>query len=257
MPIRAVWIQENTNRCHATIAFARLIISANRVASPFFKGEGEGEGGSQPRRTLHGKGDPSPSSSPLQQGERRPRPPGRRRACPTTRLDCVLVASAKYRYVAPPQSRSTKKISCFSCFPDPFVCPLLHSHKCADWNFREEFARSICRQPDAAVRRRIVRHNTSMHSKIETAQAHEIRHLNMVNRGTMVAFLVGDHKLAPLSRVARPTGRAPRLINWFAVPDQSDPLHCQRNFDPQFIRRRPAAEKDLRRPPVAGLRGDI
>ena len=134
---------------------------------------------------------------------------------------------------------------------------LLHGHKCADWNFGEEFARSICRQPDAAVRCRIVRHITGVHSKIETAQAHEIRHLDVVNRGTMVAFLVGDHKLAPLSRVTRPTGRASRVIYRFAVPHESDPLHRQRNFDPQFIRCRPATEKNLRGTPVAGLRGDI
>ena len=76
-------------------------------------------------------------------------------------------------------------------------CPLLHGHKCADWNFGEEFARGIFGQPNAAVRCRIVRHITGMHSKIETAQSHEIWHLDVVDGGTMVALLVGDHKLAP------------------------------------------------------------
>src|SRR5918996_4084698 len=80
--------------------------------------------------------------------------------------------------------------------------PLLHGNECADWNFGEEFSRSIFRQPDAAVGCRIVRDMTSVHTKIETAQAHEIRHLDVVNRGTMVAFLVGDHKLASLGGVA-------------------------------------------------------
>src|SRR5262249_44704371 len=89
----------------------------------------------------------------------------------------------------------------------------LHGHKCADWNFGEEFARSVRRQPNAAVRCRIVRHIAGVHSKIETAQAHEIRHFDVVNGGTMVAFLVGDHKLAPLRRVARPTGGARRAID--------------------------------------------
>src|SRR4029077_6604136 len=110
--------------------------------------------------------------------------------------------------------------------------------------------RGICRQPDAAVGCRIVRHITSVHSKIETAQAHEIRHLDVVNGGTMVAFLVGDHKLASFSRVTRPTGGASRVIYRFAVPDESDALHCQGNLDPQLIRRRAASEKDLRRTPV-------
>src|SRR4029077_9237498 len=97
----------------------------------------------------------------------------------------------------------------------------------------------------------VVRHITSMHSKIETAQAHEIRHLDVVNSGTMVAFLVGDHKLSPLSRVTRPTGGASRVIYRFVVPEESDALHRQRNFDPQLIRRRAAAEKDLRGTPVS------
>src|SRR5207247_8345515 len=93
-----------------------------------------------------------------------------------------------------------------------------------DWKFGEEFARSIFRESDAAVRCRIGRHITSVHSKIETAQAHEIRHLDVVNRGTMVAFLVGDHKLAPLSGVARLTGRASRVIYRNAVPHESNSL---------------------------------
>ena len=100
----------------------------------------------------------------------------------------------------------------------------------ADWNFGEEFARSICRQPNAAVRCRIVRHITGVHSKIETAQAHEIRHLDVVNGGTMVAFLVGDHKLAPLRGVARPTGRASRLIYRFAVPERERPFASPEKF---------------------------
>src|SRR4029077_778247 len=108
---------------------------------------------------------------------------------------------------------------------------------------------------NAAVRCRIVRHITGVHSKIETAQAHEIRHLDVVNRGTMVAFLVGDHKLAPLSRVTRPAGGASCVIYRFAVPDESDALHPQGNFDPQLFRRRPSTEKDLRGTPVTGFRG--
>src|ERR1051326_3024296 len=96
-----------------------------------------------------------------------------------------------------------------------------------------------------------------MHSKIKTAESHEIRHLDVVNRGTMVAFLVGDHKLAPLSRVSGPAGGTSRGIYRFPLPDKSALLHRQRNFDPEFIRRRATAEKDLRGPPVPGLRGNI
>src|SRR5215471_18720025 len=103
----------------------------------------------------------------------------------------------------------------------------------------------------------MVRHITSVHSKIEATQSHEIRHLDVVNRGTMISFLVSDHKLTALSRVARPTGGTSRLIDRDAVPNESDPLHCQRNFDPLFIRRWSAAEKNLCRSPVPRLRGKI
>src|SRR6476620_11885789 len=69
---------------------------------------------------------------------------------------------------------------------------LLHGHKCADWNFGEEFARRICRQPDATVGCRIVRDITSVNSKMKTAQTHEIRHVDVGNSGTMVTFLISD-----------------------------------------------------------------
>ena len=130
------------------------------------------------------------------------------------------------------------------------VASLLHCNERADWNFGEEFACSIFRQPDAAVGCRIVRHVTSMHSKIETAQPHEKWHLDVVNSGPMVAFLVGDHKLTPLSREARPTCRTSRVIYRDAIPDESNPLHRERNFDPQLFRRRAAAKKNLRGTPV-------
>ncbi len=196
--------------------------------------------------TLHSLTSPSAGVAPSV---------GRRRACPKH----ILIAFW-LRHTDCSMNRASARSG---CLPYRFIAfgvtrsPLLHGHECADWNFGEEFARSIFRQPDAAVRCRIVRHITSVHSKIETAQAHEIWHLDVVNRGTMVAFLVGDHKLAPLSRVTRPTGRASRVIYRFAVPDESDALHRQRNFDPQLIRRRAAAEKNLRGTPVAGLRGNI
>src|SRR4029079_2023975 len=112
---------------------------------------------------------------------------------------------------------------------------LLHGHECADRNFGKEFARSICRQADAAVRCWIVRHVAGVHPKIETAQAHEIRHLNVVNGGTMVAFLVSDHKLTPLRGVARPTGGASRVIDRDALPDESNSLHPHWPFKPELF----------------------
>src|SRR5438876_5679427 len=91
---------------------------------------------------------------------------------------------------------------------------LLHRHKRADRNFREEFASSVLRQSDAAVRRRIIRHVPRVHSKIETTQTHEIRHVYVVDRGTMVSFLVGDHKFTSFSRITWSASRALRAIHW-------------------------------------------
>src|SRR6266576_4202595 len=203
MPGRAVWIQENTRgsrprRCWRVVSWRH----PGRLA------------------LFQGRGDPSPW-----QATRLPYNAFR------SRFGCVtpITATSRPRHGEPAMIAPHQEDFLFSCLPDSFGVrsrvALLHGHKCAHWNFGEEFARSIFRQPDAAVRCRIVRHNTSMHSKIETTEAHEIRHLNMVNRRTMVALLVGDHKLASLSRVARPTGRTPRLIYRFTVPDESDPLH--------------------------------
>src|SRR5213595_98264 len=155
------------------------------------------------------------------------------------------------------RSRPTKNIFLFSCFPDSFACRLLHADQCADWNFGEEFAGSVFRQSDAAVRCRIVRHISGVHSKIETTQPHEVWHLHVVNRGTMVALLIGNHKFAALGRITCPASGASGVVHRYAVLDESDLLHPQRNFDSQFVRCRPAAEKNLRGPPVAGLRSNI
>ena len=48
------------------------------------------------------------------------RPPGRRRACPTTRFDRVLLASHQLQLRRARRSRPTKKISCFPAFLIPF-----------------------------------------------------------------------------------------------------------------------------------------
>ena len=100
MPGRAGWIQENTSRSHATLAFAGCHWRCLGRLAPFQgEGEGEGEGLISSRwqlvltltRHLH--------PLPFVRGEAI-RPPGRRRACPTTRFDRVLVASPNYCYVA-------------------------------------------------------------------------------------------------------------------------------------------------------------
>src|SRR5216117_695226 len=100
---------------------------------------------------------------------------------------------------------------------------LLHADKRADRNFREEFASSVLGQSDAAVRRRMIRHVPRVHSKIETTQSHEIRHVHMVDRGTMVSFLVGDHKFAPFRRITWSASRTLRAIHRHAVLKEGDP----------------------------------
>ena len=73
------------------------------------------------------------------------RPPGRRRACPTTRFDRVLLASHQLPLRRALRSRLTKKISCFpallirSAFGR--VSVIARSQVC-----RLEFRRRICAQ---------------------------------------------------------------------------------------------------------------
>ncbi|PYL35265.1 MAG: hypothetical protein DMF38_05755 [Verrucomicrobia bacterium] len=73
----------------------------------------------------------------------------------------------------------------------------------------------------------------------------------------MVPFLIRDHKFAGLRRVTLAPGRTLRAIYRHAILDESDPLQSKGNFDVQLVRRRPAAEKNLRGTPVTRLRGDI
>ena len=100
MPGRAVWIQENTSRSHATLAFAGCHWRCLGRLAPFQgEGEGEGEGLISSRWQLVLTLTPHLHPLPFVRGEAI-RPPGRRRACPTTRFDRVLVASPNYCYVA-------------------------------------------------------------------------------------------------------------------------------------------------------------
>ncbi|PYJ34311.1 MAG: hypothetical protein DME88_05710 [Verrucomicrobia bacterium] len=104
---------------------------------------------------------------------------------------------------------------------------------------------------------RMIRHVARVHSKIKTAQAHEIRHVYVVDRGTMISFLVGDHKFAPFRRITRSPSRALRAIHRHAVLKESDALQSERNFEAQAIRRWSAAKKNLCSTPVARFSGNI
>ena len=77
-----------------------LSLALSVVASPFFKGEGEGEGLILSRWQL--LLTPTPHLHPLPfVRERRSIPPGRRRACPTTRLIAFCLRHINYSYVVP------------------------------------------------------------------------------------------------------------------------------------------------------------
>ena len=82
--------------------------------------------------------------SPFVRGEAI-RPPGRRRACPTTRFDRVLLASHQLQVRRARRSRPTKKISCFPAFliHSAFgrMSVIARSQPC-----RLEFRRRICAQ---------------------------------------------------------------------------------------------------------------
>src|SRR5213083_464530 len=103
----------------------------------------------------------------------------------------------------------------------------------------------------------VIRHVSRVHAKIETAQSHEIRHLDMVDRGTMVSFLISDHKFAPCRRITRSASRTLRAIHWHAVFNEGDPLQTERNFEAQPIGRWSAAEKNLCGAPVTCLCGNV
>src|SRR4029450_9351618 len=79
----------------------------------------------------------------------------------------------------------------------------------------------------------------------------------MVDGGTMVSLLVRNHKFAGLRRVTLPSSRTLRAVYGYAVFDESDPLQSQKTSDPQCVRGRPPAEKNLGGTPVTSLRGDF
>src|SRR6266436_6357202 len=103
----------------------------------------------------------------------------------------------------------------------------------------------------------MIRHVPRMHSKIKTAQSHEIRHVHMVDGGTMVSFLVGDHKFASLSRITWPASRTLGAIDRHPVLNKGDSLQSERDLETQAIRRWSAAEKNLCGAPVTRFCGNI
>src|SRR5438128_2647729 len=79
----------------------------------------------------------------------------------------------------------------------------------------------------------------------------------MVNGGTMVSFLIGDHKFAPFRRITWSASRTLRAIHGHTILNEGHPLQSERNFEAQSIRRWPAAEKNLCRAPVTCFCGNI
>src|SRR5438132_13584237 len=79
-----------------------------------------------------------------------------------------------------------------------YQIPLLNSDDGADWDFSKEFSRRFAGQTNTAVGRGVIRHDAFVHSEVETAQPHEIRHLNLVNGRPMVAILIGNDVIATL-----------------------------------------------------------
>ena len=105
-----------------------------------------------------------------------------------------------------------------------------------DRYLREKASRDFTGQSNAAVRSRIIRYDPFVHAKIEATQAHEIRHIDFVNGGAMIAFLVRDHILTGPRRIPLPTGRTNRLQNRDAIAQHFRTLRGERNFDTQLIR---------------------
>ncbi|PYK90574.1 MAG: hypothetical protein DME35_05395 [Verrucomicrobia bacterium] len=134
---------------------------------------------------------------------------------------------------------------------------LLNGDDGADWDFSKEFSRRFAGQTNTAVGRGVIRHDAFVHSEVETAQPHEIRHLNLVNGRPMVAILIGNDVIATLGGIPVPTGRTGRIQNWHAISDERHVLRSERNFYAQMVGRRSAAEENLRSPPVSELGREI
>ena len=114
---------------------------------------------------------------------------------------------------------------------------LLHRDERAKWQLGEESARGVAGKTDTAVRCRIVRHEPFMHSEIEAVQAHEVRHLDLVDRGDVITILVSDDVIAGASRVPpSAAGRANRVEDRDAIFDERDFLRGKRDLDPQLFR---------------------
>src|SRR5439155_26279257 len=98
-----------------------------------------------------------------------------------------------------------------------------------------ECASSFLRQSNATVRCWIVRHNSGMHSEVETTQAHEVRHLDVVEGGPMISFLVRDYEVAGFRRVTLTPSRTLRAIYRHAVLKESNPLQVEGNFHLKLV----------------------
>src|SRR4029078_11658954 len=79
----------------------------------------------------------------------------------------------------------------------------------------------------------------------------------MIDAGTMVSLLVGNHEIPSARGVTLAASRTLRAIYRHAVLTESNPLQSEGNFHAQLVRRRSTAKKNLRGTPVNSLRRDV
>src|SRR4029453_18676813 len=96
-----------------------------------------------------------------------------------------------------------------------------------------------------------------MHPKIETTETHEVRHLHVVDRRTMVPIFVRYHELTLFRRIPFPSGRARGVENRHSIFKKSYALRSERNLDTQLVRGRSPAEEDLCAPPMTRLSSNV
>src|SRR6185436_1011161 len=109
-------------------------------------------------------------------------------------------------------------------------CALLDADQRSDGKLGKKFPRGVTRQADAAVRSGIIRHVSFVHSKIEAVQSHEVRHLDLVDRGNVITVLVGDDIIPrPGGEAAAAPGRTDGIKDRHAILDHGDLLRGKRN----------------------------
>ena len=110
------------------------------------------------------------------------------------------------------------------CFREVFGSEcLLYTHQRANWKLIEESPGRVPGQADTAMGGWIIRHVSLVHSEIEAAQSHEVRHLDVIDCRSMVAIFVGDDVIARLCGImSAAASRATRVEHGQPVFDQRD-----------------------------------